>query len=1110
MVRKTKRKIIAIILILIFIIFIIPTIFFTLNKDKVGTSEQKIYNVADLVRYIYETYAEEVMIECDENQNFIMDDENYNVKVMINKKSNFEYKVIYQVNNEEEKIAWDNNDGIYNISFDFVNEQKNTCKIRVLKDNEEIYSWNKDIMYIKSIQDQFLSEFENNGVAVHLTLENYDINKTVKLLKAIGITNVRVEIRWQSIGGPNAKEYNFAYCDPMMESFKQNGIKPLIILGAPNAYFGEDDRLSSEEDVQKYLKYIKGVVDHYPWVENFEIMNEPNGKYGDDEGTTWYAKAVQEAKKIIGDKNVYAGATVLTGSEKFLTDISSKGAYNSSDYYSFHLYDWNKVPTIFNEKYNKYLTSHKEMINNIGGFQKLAITETGISNYIDGGAEGRKKEEYYIQQSVLRDKYDISSAYIYNFRDTNIDEYSMEQNFGIVEYDFTPKTAVYALKNFYENTNGAEYIGSIKLDNDLEFHIYDKDGNPKAITWSNVEGKEFTLDYGDFQAKDIYGNIIEKNDDKKLIVGNSPIYLDDISYDYFYKAIHNNAIESLNNFKEKYYNDIKKVEKIKNNFESVEKYINDLEEKNTENETVAIEKMQEVFDIGDKILEEYANGILINSEPVKISSMLDSLNNIASSLQDLVIVTAKTKITDFSTIENNLEQIREFLKTNKNIELTYPTKIYSFANDMYEKAKYISNLKENNDIKTGMVNGMIIHSYGLTEWTVNFMNIETQKIINPVINNIETKINDLVENNKDLMFNEDISNIIKTIQNFLNDFKANNTISMGQDIINCFNVIYDTIYTISREYYSGVLGKKDDEITDFVVSLENTSYEFKELMRNYIPQNNIDLDIIKENLNNAILKYKNNKDNYDLLLSYNLLSKAIELYNNNLKTDDYIENYLSGNRILKIAEICSKIIDTQIQINNFINEQIQNTKIEYSTLDLTNDNVKVTIKTTDGTDIINNNGKNMYEFTNNGEFEFVLNTNNIIYNINVEVNWIIKDFKIIDNYFSGISKNTKKNQFENKLEISNYKIIHNGIDIQKDEKIVSGDILNYNGINYYLIVNGDIDCDGDITVLDLINIRSAILGEINFTELERTSADINTDNSIDVLDLIYMRSLILK
>ena len=103
MVRKTRRKIIVIILILISIVFIIPTIFFVFNKNSLEVSEQKIYNVVDLIRYIYEIYVEEVKVEYDVNQNYIVDDENYDVKVTLNKEENSEYEVIYQVHNGEEK-----------------------------------------------------------------------------------------------------------------------------------------------------------------------------------------------------------------------------------------------------------------------------------------------------------------------------------------------------------------------------------------------------------------------------------------------------------------------------------------------------------------------------------------------------------------------------------------------------------------------------------------------------------------------------------------------------------------------------------------------------------------------------------------------------------------------------------------------------------------------------------------------------------------------------------------------------------------------------------------------------------------------------------------------
>ena len=520
--------------------------------------------------------------------------------------------------------------------------------------------------------------------------------------------------------------------------------------------------------------------------------------------------------------------------------------------------------------------------------------------------------------------------------------------------------------------------------------------------------------------------------------------------------------------------------------------------------------MQEVFSIGNKILDEYEDGILINAEPVKISSMLDSLNNIADSLKDLVVVTAKTKISDFSAEKNNLDKIKQFIQTNQTIDLTYPTKIYKWANELFEKANYINELNDQNDIKIGMINGMIMQSSGLIDWAMKFINIEIQKNINPIIDNIESKINNFVEINENLLSNEKIHYSIKNIQDSLSNLKENSEIITEQDIVQCFNMIYDAVYTISTEYYKGVLENSDDDVVDKVTNLEDISYEFAELIRNFIRQNNIDLSNIKENLNNVISKYMTNKDNYNLYLSYNLLNKATELYNNNLQTDDYIKNYLSANRILKITQTCNNIIDAQIQIDEFINEQIKNTEIEYSTLDLTNNEVRAIIKTTEGTNIINNSGKNEYVFNENGTFDFVLSTNTIAYKIKVEVNWIINDFKIVKNYFIGIDKNTSRSQLDNKLKIKNYKITRNDENLQNSENIISGDILNYNDTNYFLIVNGDIDSDGDVTVSDLINIRAAILGEVDFSELESVSADINTDESIDVLDLIYMRNLILK
>lgn len=135
------------------------------------------------------------------------------------------------------------------------------------------------------------------GTVIHLKLENYNIENEIKLLKNLGIKRVRVEIQWQRIGGVNAKKFNFSEYDLWMQQLEENGIDVLVILNAPNAYFGKADRISTEEDVEKWLNYASSVIKQYPQVSEYEVMNEPNIKYMDDEGTKWYAKTVERSKK---------------------------------------------------------------------------------------------------------------------------------------------------------------------------------------------------------------------------------------------------------------------------------------------------------------------------------------------------------------------------------------------------------------------------------------------------------------------------------------------------------------------------------------------------------------------------------------------------------------------------------------------------------------------------------------------------------------------------------------------------------------------------------------------------------------------------------------------
>ena len=198
-----------------------------------------------------------------------------------------------------------------------------------------------------------------------------------------------------------------------------------------------------------------------------------------------------------------------------------------------HIYDFCDNGT-WNKRYIKIINNHKELVNDIGGFYNLAITEFGFPIKYTTYTE-EKQSQILIQQSVLNRQNDVTIDTLYTIRNTGNNESVLSNNYGLLNYDYTPKPAYYAMKKYYENTNGAEYIGTLTnlegVENtNLEAHVYDKDGKPKIIVWSKNSNETITIPYSNFKATDLYGEEIQPNEEGNLIITTAPIYLDDVEY----------------------------------------------------------------------------------------------------------------------------------------------------------------------------------------------------------------------------------------------------------------------------------------------------------------------------------------------------------------------------------------------------------------------------------------------------------------------------------------------------------------------------------------------------------------------------------------------------
>ena len=842
--KKSIKKIIIIIIIILGLIFIMPNLILkNTSSEKILQSKirskylnNEYYSLIDLIEYATSD-VDDIEIIAQKDYNYCIEGENYAVNIAIanNGDENGEYKLEWGIGNElQEKTI--KVDSVENIQFEFENEGKNQCKIILKKDDNAIEEWERDIYYIKKYQPQFGEELANQYICVHF-IDNLwaDIDR-LDLLNAIGIKGVRADIILTIIYANNNE--NYERFDSWINKILNSGLEIQALLNTdPNSIsqlFGEDGKVSNETELQNIIDMSEKIATRYSKITEFEILNEPNNYYKTDEDMVWYGKMVngiaERLKNINSDVNIIYGSTSLgtdaRDSKDFLRQVAINGAYDYADEFSTHIYDYSINGD--NKIMNDNLYNHREIIRDLGGFQNIDITEFGLPER-EGIANEEQQADSVIQQLCIQNSYDVKNTSYYSFRDLQTGSTTNSDVSGIVRDDYTPKLLYYALKTYYENTNGAEYIGTVNLAEGLEAHVYDKDGKPKIVTWSKDTGTNVNIDYTGFTAKDLYGNDIA-NTNGKLEVTTSPIYLDNISTNYFYQAISNTALEKYAEFEEKFATEIAEIEGLQGKIDELKQYMQSISSVNSVTEAVAKQRMEEHFNLGNLILEAYENGNL-DIEHVRLSSMLDMLNDVGNSFEDLVTVSSTTRNTNLQETKTLIDTVELDLKNNSDIEIIYPNKILEFSKDLYEESEYINSLSQENDIKAGLIASKDLHAKYLANWAQIFTNIYIDEYIknNPVtVSYSETNLT-----NKDVVVTINASDI-----NVTNN-EGENTYTFTEN------------GTFTFEY---IRRGRNQEIEAKVNNIDKKTPEISNLKDRQILFESIVLNISDENLETITLK----------------------------------------------------------------------------------------------------------------------------------------------------------------------------------------------------------------------------------------------------------------
>ena len=585
------------------------------------------------------------------------------------------------------------------------------------------------------------------------------------------------------------------------------------------------------------------------------------------------------------------------------------------------------------------------------------------------GNSGKTDDRWYVfgelQIEEPNEKYDImlqnDEYYINNINSYNID-ISIENLHNDAEYQIER----YINNNLVENINVNK--GEKEYNNTFEFNFNEGIQNFRIIIKKNNE--------------------IVSNLEKTIYVYSTEENLMQVT---------NNILQKYTEFEQKFQTEISNIPGLQQKIDSLKQYIKQIESKTTESENIAKQKMKEHFELGNTILSAYQKGEL-NIEYVKLSSMLDLLNDIGNSYEDLVTVSAKTRNPNLSETKTIINDAEKNINNNADLEIIYPQKILKFSKDLYEKAEYINSLEEENEIKTGLIVSNDLHAKYLAQWSKEFTDIYIEDYIknNPITEKYSTK---------------EITN---------------------QDVTVTLNILPDTKIT----------NNKNSNIYTFTQNGEFI-FEYQRRGRNF--------------------------------------TKTVKVEN--------------------IDKIAPQIINikNEAKYTESIIPKIEEENLEKVTLTKNEEEIEYIL------------GKEIEE---EGKYKLtVTDKAGNISEVNFEILKYQEDSYIIDkDKIRNIKNNTTKEYFTEKLNMpGKYKILHNKEELETEDIVSSGDILQLeDGKTYTLIVAGDINQDGKVTAYDLSMLRKTILNVKELNEVEKLAADVNCDNNkIGAKDYSSMKLIIL-
>jgi hypothetical protein len=322
-----------------------------------------------------------------------------------------------------------------------------------------------------------------------MALSNADLNADMDDLVSLGVTWLRFDIQWDHVQPNNATTYSWVSVDKFVAAAVAHHINLLPVISYTPAWArssscaAQSDRCPPSS-AAAYAKFVQAAVNRYApqGISAWEIWNEPNlaGSWQPGADASAYSALLKATYPLI--KTIQPNAIVITGGMgpaatgngdiapiDFLTELYAQNAKSYFDAVGFHPYSYPAMPSFYatwnawSQMASTTPSLRSVMAANGDGGKQIWATEYGAPTNGPGEVEASANDTKFtggpdhvtesVQSAMLTDA--ISSfkkfswagpLFWYSYNDIGIDPSTVENFFGVVRNDGSPKPAYSTLK----------------------------------------------------------------------------------------------------------------------------------------------------------------------------------------------------------------------------------------------------------------------------------------------------------------------------------------------------------------------------------------------------------------------------------------------------------------------------------------------------------------------------------------------------------------------------------------------------------------------------------------------------------------------------------------